>query len=77
MHMYPTDYFCAFNYKNKRQLKTKNTYAIHQFEGSWVQIGKRSIWWLIRKKMKANFRKMIGETVYWGIKDFFTHNKKY
>ena len=71
MHIYPSDYFCAFNYKNKRQLKTKNTYAIHRFEGSWVAVHDQSLWWHMRKKMKALIRSLVGERVYWFMKDAF------
>lgn len=34
---YPSDYFCPIDWKTKKKNVTKNTYAIHWFEGSWIQ----------------------------------------
>lgn len=33
---YPKDYFCPLDYRTKLLLKTKNTYTIHHFAGSWM-----------------------------------------
>ncbi|MEE8670878.1 MAG: glycosyltransferase [Heyndrickxia coagulans] len=33
--VYPSDYFCAKNWATKKLVITKNTHAIHHFDGSW------------------------------------------
>lgn len=34
--LYPNDYFCPVDHATKKLRKTKNTYTIHWFSGSWV-----------------------------------------
>lgn len=34
--LFPQDYLCAKNSRNGKIIITKNTYAIHHFNGSWV-----------------------------------------
>ena len=34
--LYPSEYFCAKNWKTKALARTENTYAIHHFAGSWL-----------------------------------------
>ena len=34
--LYPSDYFCAKNWKTKELAITENTHAIHHFAGSWL-----------------------------------------
>lgn len=50
LRVYTHDYFSPIT-STKVMRKTKNTYCIHRFAGSWVD-GKRSIWrnwWIIRE----------------------------
>jgi hypothetical protein len=34
--IYPQEYFCPINWKDRKINKTNNTYAIHHFSGSWI-----------------------------------------
>lgn len=34
--LFPFDYFCAKNFDNGKITRTKNTYTIHHFSGSWL-----------------------------------------
>ena len=34
--LYPNDYFCPVNHDDHKLNKTKNTYTIHWFSGSWM-----------------------------------------
>ena len=34
--IYPAEYFCPINWKNKKCEITKNTYSIHHFNASWL-----------------------------------------
>ena len=54
--LYPTDYFCPYDYQNNTINITKNTCCIHLYDGSWLE-GNRvevkprqtyilSRWWL-------------------------------
>lgn len=36
LDVYPTDYFCPVNWKNKKCVITENTYSIHHFNASWL-----------------------------------------
>ncbi|MFZ7121509.1 MAG: glycosyltransferase family 32 protein [Eubacteriaceae bacterium] len=53
--VYPIEYFCAKDYRTGKIRKTKNTYTIHHFSGSWLSS---------REKIKSKVRKMIGEKLY-------------
>lgn len=70
---YPKDYFCPKSYEDWKIYKTKNTYTIHHFAGSWktdeereahqknakaVRKDKR------RRKVKNLIKKIIGEKMY-------------
>lgn len=34
--IYPTDYFCPYNPSEDKMETTANTYAVHQFTGTWI-----------------------------------------
>ena len=43
--LYPTDYFCAYNPSTGDVCMTENTYALHQFTGTWMPS------WLRKREM--------------------------
>ena len=47
--IYPEDYFCPFDYLTGKLNKTKNTYSIHHYMGSWINSKDREIILLTRK----------------------------
>lgn len=54
--LYPVDYFCPFNFEKNKLEKTKNTYAIHWFNGSWVPTKDK-----IKVKLYRFLAKIFGE----------------
>lgn len=36
VHVYPVDVFCPFDHVNLKVLPNKKTYAMHHFQGSWL-----------------------------------------
>lgn len=37
-HLYPREYFCNFDHKRLKVIPSPNSYAIHWFEGSWLDV---------------------------------------
>jgi lipopolysaccharide biosynthesis glycosyltransferase len=37
VHLYPKEFFCNYDHKNRRVLKSSRSFAIHHFQGSWVK----------------------------------------
>jgi lipopolysaccharide biosynthesis glycosyltransferase len=35
VHLYPKEFFCNYDHRNRRVLKSSKSYAIHWFNGSW------------------------------------------
>lgn len=54
--MYPSDYFCPKSYETGKIRKTKNTYAIHHFSGSWHSDEEKKI-----RKRKMMLTKVFSE----------------
>ena len=52
--LYPCEYFCPLDYDTKVLKKTKNTYTIHWFNGSWIDK---------KTKMKKSIRKLIVKVI--------------
>lgn len=56
MEIYPIDYFCPKSFATGRIHKTKNTYSIHHFDGSWHgKNGKKYIY------LMRFFNRLLGE----------------
>lgn len=64
--LYPNDYFCAYNFDNKTFVKTKNTYTIHHFVGSWIPK---------RQKIRRKIRKLLGNRISGIISSFIRRMK--
>jgi len=67
--IYPPDYFCPLNYRTNRMKKTKNTRAIHWYDGSWFTERQRTeIAQMVKReridRRRAYIRKLLGQTVY-------------
>ena len=75
VYVYPQEVFCAFNYRNKRSLRSKETFSIHKFEGSWVESSPQSYFWHLKKNAKAFLRTIVGEEIYWSVKDQWSGKK--
>lgn len=60
--LYPNDFFCPKDLSSGRIVKTKRTYTIHHFAGSWFSEEKR-------KKRRAGWRKVRRQRVL----DWFIH----
>lgn len=56
--LYPNDYFCPLDHNTKKLYKTKNTYAIHWFSGSWVPKSQK-----IKIKLYNGLKKIFGEKI--------------
>lgn len=52
--LYPTDYFCPYDYINGQLNRTENTYSIHRYAQTWI---KRSKWKTIVSRW---FHRLIG-----------------
>ncbi|MBO5137513.1 MAG: glycosyl transferase [Spirochaetaceae bacterium] len=79
--LYPTDYFCPYNYQNNTINITKNTCCIHLYDGSWlegnpVEVKARQtyILWGYRNIVTKLFHKIYVKllTVFYTLKE---HNK--
>ena len=57
--IYPTEYFCPYNYETGKMLVTKNTRCVHLYDGSWLD-GQRT---------DVEIRKSY---IQWGYKNLFT-----
>lgn len=62
IHIYPRTYFCPMDYFSNWD-KTKNTYCVHMFSGSWLPNdekkkldGRRKLWWRIGKYAYVHFQ---------------------
>lgn len=49
--IYPKEYFCPKSYSDSKVYATKNTYAIHWFDGSWIDISVKE---MRKKEQKLN-----------------------
>lgn len=57
--IYPREWFCPIDWRdNFKSYQTKDTYAIHQFVGSWAKEDKRLI------RAKSIFRRRWGKRIY-------------
>jgi hypothetical protein len=61
-HIYPSDYFCAFDFITREFSITDNTYSIHHYAGTWlpfyrkpIRMAKKIIYRLIGKE---NFKRL-------------------
>ena len=54
--LFPSDYFCPFSYETKTLNRTKNSYTIHWFSGSWVPKNKL-------RKIKKIVKFILGEKI--------------
>lgn len=64
VHIFPREYFCPLDTRNSRNNKiTKNTYAMHLFNGSWTPKHRR-ILSRIKKKLGINPEKVLGKKLY-------------
>ena len=52
--IYPTDYFCPYDYINGKLLQSKNTFSIHWYSQSWIN---RSS---LKKKLSQIYHRIIG-----------------
>ncbi len=50
--IYPSEYFCAYDFDKQKHIITPNTYTIHHFAGSWIPRRQR-----IRRKIKMIVKK--------------------
>lgn len=57
--IYPTEYFCPYNYENNTMKITTNTYTIHHYDGSWLS----------QEDLSLKLRRAY---IDWGYKNFFT-----
>ena len=69
-HIYPCYYFSPISYYTGKILKTKESYAIHHFAGTWKS-NKNKVF----DNMKRILYKCIGEENYFKLKKFFKRNK--
>ena len=52
--IYPTDYFCPYDYINGKLSLTKNTYSIHWYSQSWIKRGQ------IKRKFSQIYHRLFG-----------------
>jgi mannosyltransferase OCH1-like enzyme len=62
--IYPQEYFCPINWKDRKIKKTKNTYAIHHFLGSWISDEASSKYVKLRKQVGLLLKKILGAKYY-------------
>lgn len=67
--IYPSEYFCPFDFRLRKMKKTKNTYTIHWYDASWFsEQQKKDYRKRVKKKRIEGFKKRIkdfvGETSY-------------
>lgn len=71
VHIYPREYFCPLDVlDSKNNNITKNTYALHLYNGSWTPFYRRFLS-RIKKQLGINPKKLLGKKIY----DFLS--KKY
>lgn len=54
LHLYPTDYFCPYDYINGKLNITNNSYSIHWYSQSWIE---RNIF---KRKLMQLFHRIVG-----------------
>lgn len=54
--LYPTEYFSPLNNLTGKMHKTKNTYSIHYFIGSWFTFGEKLHNWFYRLEKKLHIK---------------------
>jgi mannosyltransferase OCH1-like enzyme len=62
--IYTQEYFCPINWKDRKIRKTKNTYAIHYFSGSWISDNKSGEYIKVRKRVGLLLKSILGENKY-------------
>lgn len=68
--VYPAEYFCPVNWKNKKCEITKNTYSIHHFNASWLtdtekkKRKKKRIWDAVIHLPNRCLRTILGTSLY-------------
>lgn len=56
--IYPSDYFCAYDFRRHKHIITANTYTIHHFAGSWIPKKQK-----IKRTLRKVFGYKIGESI--------------
>lgn len=69
-YIYPTEYFCPYNYYTGEMNITENTYSIHECQCSWLKEYEKKLM-EDKKKLVAKFGKKLGRILYI-IEKFFT-----
>lgn len=77
--IYPQEFFCPIDWKDRKIKKNKNTYAIHYFTGSWISEEESCNYTKYRKQAGLLLKKILGEKKYNIVADvlwrkFFRHN---
>lgn len=67
--IYPTNYFCPYNYNTGEMKITENTYSIHHCEATWLDDYEKKLF-NDKKKLVARFGKKLGKILYY-IEKFF------
>ncbi len=62
--VYAHEYLSPMDWKTRKIIKTKNTYAIHHFMGSWHSVEKISVFTTLRKRAGFLLKKAIGNNLY-------------
>jgi mannosyltransferase OCH1-like enzyme len=62
--IYPQEYFCPINWKDRKIKKTKNTYAIHYFSGSWISDEVSSKYIKVHKQAGLLLKSLVGTKNY-------------
>lgn len=57
--IYPSDYFCGFDYRNHRKVVTENTYSVHHYNASWKDVKERRV-----EKRKRQIAKILTPEMY-------------
>ena len=70
--LFPFEYLCAKDLLDGNIKKTKNTYTVHHFAGSWL-----TPWQVFRHKVKIVLVKVFGEKTAINIKEFWNKFSKF
>ncbi|MBQ7042383.1 MAG: hypothetical protein IJN66_06710 [Muribaculaceae bacterium] len=54
LHVYPTDYFCPYDYINGKLNITHNTFSIHWYSQSWIKRG------VLKRKISQLYHRLTG-----------------
>lgn len=56
--IYPTDYFCPYNPSEDKMETTANTYAVHQFTGTWMPEERKAAQAKNNPRLKEHYKRM-------------------